>query len=204
MRAWMAAAVLCGMGGCATTLRPPAQHFSGNPYDITAHHGVIAGEVCGVGIDYAVSRDGDTTVLLGPGTRRLAVRELGGGALRITGVLNGNLLMNAVVDLRIAPDGIVGRIGPRELRLTAVGDGYRGSYAFPEVGRGGKTDDVGDIEIAGRDEMLLLPHEALAAVAPGLLTCDRRGWARHPPRLFHPPIAVRFGGPAHYETTAAR
>ncbi len=203
MRAWLTAA-LCVTAGCATTLRPPAQHFAGDPYDITFHRGVIAGEVCGLDVDYAVSHSGDATVLLGAGTRRLEVRDLGGGAVRVTGILNNQVARYPTLDVRIAPDAIVGHIGGRELRLTADGDTYRGTYWFPEVAADGKANAVGDIEIAGRAEMFYLPKAALAALVPSLMTCDRRGWSRHPPELFHPPIAVRFGGPVHYETTAVR
>ena len=204
MRPWMAALLLT-TAGCATApLRPPAQHFAGDPYDLTLHHDVIAGEVCGLDVDYAVSQHGDATVLLGPGTHRLEARELGGGAVRVTGVLGLAARRYPAIDVLIAPDRIVGHIGARELRLVADGDVYRGTYSFPEVALGGKTNAVGDMEVAGRDEMMRLPKPALAALVPSLMTCDRRGWARHAPQLFHPPIAVRFGGPVHYETTAAR
>lgn len=204
MRAWLATALLVTTGCATTTLRAPAQHFAGDPYDITVHRGVIAGEVCGVDVDYSVSPDGDATVLLGAGTRRLEVRDLGGGGVRVTGVLGLQVARYPGVDVRITPESIVGHIGARELKLTADGDSYRGTYWFPEVALGGKTNAVGDIEVAGRAEMQYLPKPALAAIVPSLMTCDRRGWNRYPPQLFHPPIAVRFGGPVHYETTAAR
>lgn len=204
MRPWMAALLLT-TAGCATApLRPPAQHFAGDPYDLTMHRGVIAGEACGLNVDYAVSQDGDATVLLGAGTRRLEARELGGGAVRVTGVIGLATRRYPALDVVIAPDRIVGHIGARDLRLVADGDVYRGTYSFPEVAVDGKTNAVGDIQVAGRAEMMLLPKPALAALVPSLMTCDRRGWARHPAQVFHPPIAVRFGGPVHYETTAAR
>lgn len=204
MKTWMLAALL-GLGGCATTrLQPPAQHFSGDPYEVTMHHGVIAGEVCGRDVDYGVYHAGGAIELLGRSASRLEVHELGGGAVEVTGMLNAGVTGEPEVALRVSPDAIVGHIFGRVLRLTADGDGYRGTYAFPEILQGDKTNDIGDIEIAGRDEMLRLPHATLAALLPGLLTCDRRAWTPGPPVLFHPPIAARFGGPAHYETTAAR
>ena len=198
MRSWMLA-VLFVTAGCATTLRPRAQHFTGDPYDVTFHHGVLSGEVCGLDVDYGVSGGRDATVLLGAGPRRLEVRDLGAGVVRITGVLGLQVARYPDLDVRIAPDSIVGHIGARELRLTADGDVYRGSYSFPEL-----ANAVGEIEVAGRAEIQRIPTAALAAIVPSLMTCDRRGWSRHPPQLFHPPIAVRFGGPVHYETTAAR
>jgi hypothetical protein len=186
------------LAGCATGVQPRPQHFTGNPYEVTAQHGVIAGDVCGLDIHYAVSRRADASVLLGPGTRRLEVRDARGGR-EVTGVLTSNLIANAVVDVRLSPDRIVGRVGPRQFDLVADGDVYRGSYSFPGV-----DNHVGAMEVAGRAEMLALPRPVLAAVTPALLTCDHRGWGRSTALLVQQPIAVRFGGPAHYETTTAR
>jgi hypothetical protein len=193
-------ALLGALAGCATAQpQPPAQHFTGNPYDVTMRHGVMAGQACAVDINYAVSRRGDATVLLGPGTRRLEVRGEGGMS-HVTGVLSGNIVGNPTIDLWISPERISGRLRARIVELVADGDRYRGFYVLP----GTSASERGDMEVAGRAEMLQLPRAALAAIVPPLLSCDRRTWSKSPASALEPPITVAFGGPAHYETSTAR
>ncbi len=199
MKAWMAAA-LSALAGCATTgVRPQVQHFTGDPYDVVAHRGVIAGEACGLTVDYAVSHRGDTTVLLGAGTRRLVIRDER-GARHLTDLETRSVAANPVVDVWISADRIEGHVGARSFALQAVGDAYRGTYVM----LGTSSEQQGEMEVAGRDELLHMPRAVLAAIAPPLLSCDRRGWTRAPAPNIEDRIAVRFGGPVHIETTALR
>ena len=198
MKTWMAAA-LSALAGCATTAQPRAQHFVGDPYEVVAHRGVIAGEVCGNTVEYGLQRRGDALELLGGGTRRLQVRDEN-GARHIVDLTNRTVGERPLVDLWISGDHITGNVGSRTVSLTADGDVYRGQYMRP-----GTSDELrGDMSVAGRAEMLALPNAELGAIAPGLLSCERRAWNRVPASLVEGPIAVRFGGPLHVETTAAR
>ena len=189
--------LLCALAGCATTGRQQqTRRFTGDPYDITEHRNVIAGDVCGLDIDYAVSREGGATVLLGRGVRRLEVRD-GYGARHVTGVLNLEL-GNGFVDLYVSADQLVGQMGPLRVKLTADGDSYRGTYQI--------TDDkrLGEMEIVGRQEILGLPRAELAALLPPMLHCSRRGGFDFvSDRVTRQPVQLRFGGPPHYETLAA-
>lgn len=176
------ALVVCALAGCATSGR----EFTGDPYDVIEHHGVLSGEACGLPVAYAVSRDHDATILLGRGLARLQVRDENGGR-HITGVLGAG-----TVDLHVTAERLDGFIGAFNVQLAADGDNYRGTYQL--------TDDprLGDVTLDGRQALLQLPRAALAALLPPLLSCERRHGAST-----RQPIAVRFGGEPHYETARA-
>ena len=193
-------ALLGAISGCATSgMQPPAQHFTGDPYDVVANRGVIAGEACGLTVHYAVSREGKGTVLLGAGTRRLLIRDEG-GARHLSDLEARSVASVPVVDIMISADQIAGHVGARSFALRAEGDVYRGTYVMP----GTSAEEQGEMEVAGRADLLQMPRAVLAAIAPPLLSCARRGWTRMPTPLVLDKIAVKFGGPVHIETTAVR
>lgn len=198
MKAWMLTA-LAALAGCATAGSSKSQEFTGDPYDIVARHDVIAGDVCGVSVNYAITHEPGRTVLLGASSRRLAVRDERGA--RHVFNLESNHDVDAVpaLDVWIGADRIAGRVGPRAFELKADGDAYRGNY----VRVGTSTQQQGTIEVAGRAELLKLPRAELAALVGPLLSCERRGWNNSLSRLTQP-IAVRIGGPAHTMITAAQ
>lgn len=200
MKTWMAA-VLAALAGCATTTGPSkVQELTGDPYDVVTRHDVIAGEVCGVPVNYAVSREHGQIVLLGAGSRRLAIRDEQ-GARHVIDLESGHGVGAVpVLDVWIAADRIAGHVGGRSFALQADGDGYRGTYLLP----GTSAEQQGAMEVAGRAELLQMPRAQLAAIVGPLLSCERRGWGHSPSTLIQPTIAVRFGGPAHVMTSAAR
>ncbi|HEY2748466.1 MAG TPA: hypothetical protein VGL86_27780, partial [Polyangia bacterium] len=173
MKALVTAAV-CALTGCATTAAPSAQYFTGDPYNLVARHDVIAGEVCGVPVHYAITRQHDATVLLGAGSRRLSIRDEHGARHVIAIEANGGVSAEPVVDVWIGADRIEGHVGGRAFALEADGDAYRGTYVMP----GTSSDERGELDVAGRGELLQMPRAELAAVVGPLLSCDRRGWTR--------------------------
>jgi hypothetical protein len=186
-------AMLVCVAGCATAGRPaPARHFTGDPYDVVERGGVLAGDVCGVTAEWAIEHDDGATQLVGRGIRHLEVRDEH-GARHVTGELG-----LAQVDLWVSADRLVGGIGMLSVDLAADGDAYRGVYRI--------TDDphLGEMRLDGRQEILHLPREVLAALLPPMLHCERRGGFDYDAdRITRQPVEVRFGGPAHYETARA-
>ncbi len=199
MKAWMAAA-LAMLAGCATTTptgTKAAQNFTGDPYDVVAKNGVIAGEACGVRVDYAVTRQRDNIVLLGPAMRRLTIRDEDGARHVFDLTANSGVSDVPLLDVWIAADRLEGHVGSRSFALQADGDVYRGTYVMV----GTSPDQKGEMEVAGRAALLQMPRAEMAALVGPLLSCDRRAWSRVPSSLIEPTIAVRFGGPPHYETS---
>ena len=199
MKAWMTP-MLAMLAGCATAVTPRAQNLTGDPYDVVSKNGVIAGEVCGVHVDYAVTRQRDGIVLLGAGSRRLAVRDENGARHVFDLEARSGVSEEPLLDVWIGADRLSGHVGGRAFALQADGDVYRGIYVLP-----GTSDALrGEMEVAGRGELLHMPRAEMAAVVGPLLSCDRRGWGHEHSALVEPTIAVRVGGPPHYETSLAR
>ena len=199
MKMWMLTA-LAALGGCATTVGPRAQELTGDPYDIVVRHDVIAGEACGLPVNYAIQRERNQIVLLGAGSRRLAIRDEQGARHVFDLESSHGVDADPIIDVRIGADRISGHVGGRTFALDADGDVYRGIYVVP----GTSSEQRGEMEVSGRAERLQMPRAQLAALVGPLFSCDRRGWTRQPSTLIQPTIAVRFGGPVHIMTSAAR
>jgi hypothetical protein len=186
------AAAGCATGSHAVVAHGPTQRFTGDPYDVYDDGARIAGQVCGLNVEYTVTRSDGKVVLSGfSDTGRpmyLEVRDEG-EARRITGSLGTRVGTNEV-DLRVAPDRLTGRAGVRRFELGAVGDELHGSMSALN------TQGAVPAIVAGRSELAQLPNDALGAILPPLLNCN----APFGPPAIRPAMMVRVGGPAGYDT----
>lgn len=187
----MRTSLLCALllGGCAGAApRQPAVHYSGEPFDLVQHDDRITGQVCGMDLDLAVSRRGDSVELSGFIDGKLPVhlsQRLELGVRTITGAL-GTSAGNAAVELRLGAGALDGRVGFRRFDLRAHGDELTGTMQIAGA------IEPSEAVVAGRSQLAQLPPETQAALVPTLLSCDV------PPigRWGRSSLIVRVGGPA--------
>jgi hypothetical protein len=199
MKPSILAVALAAAAGCATTSQPAAR-YTGYPYDIKDDGSRISGQVCGMNVDYGVSRHGDVTRVDGFGsiasggsevetqrTHFFEVRDKP-GARYLTGSLGGGPT-SSQIDLVMTSDLLRGQVGVRDVELHAVGDELQGHFTIRNM------TGTALMRIEGRDTLWKLPPAELAALLPGMLNCSAHGRA-----IVQGPVTVRFGGPAGYET----
>jgi hypothetical protein len=190
---------LVAAAGCATSgssqmsQSATAQRFTGDPYDIYDHGSRITGSVCGLNVEYSVSRSSDGAVRLSgfSDSRRpvnIEVKDEGDGR-RVTGSL-GTRVGVGEVDLFVSNDRIQGRSGVRSFDLAARGDELQGSMTALN------TQGAVYAAVAGRGALTQLPDAAVGAILPPLLNCS----APFGKPSLRPSMTVRIGGPAGYET----
>lgn len=204
---------LAALAGCAPTTAIVDGHrvprldlaFTGDPYSVThrrAHPrprgpssgltgdgGTIAGEVCGMQIDYGVEHRRDhvqlTGFIDGGHPTELVVRDAN-GARRITGNL-GDL----GVDLSLTGDHLEGHAGLRVVSLSLESGALVGFLRQPNpAAPGGDKEGVIPAKLDGRDALWGMPPADQAALVPLLLAC-RAHQAGAPLGDFH----AAFGGP---------
>ncbi len=192
MRTWILA-TLVGVAGCATGGAKTAQRFTGYPYDVHDEGNRVSGLVCGLNVDYSVEQRGNGARVSGFGGRSqfIEVRD-DNGARHVTGSLGAGP-DRGELDLTIAPDGVKGRVGIRDVDLVARGDTYQGRYTVRN------QPGSAPMTIDGRSELLKLPAADLGALVPGMFLCE--GPVGRP--VMWGPVAIRFGGEPGYETRAA-
>ena len=194
MKPSIMAVALVAVAGCATAgSGKPATQYTGYPYAIKDDGGRISGLVCGMSIDYSVSQQGDVTRVSGFGSGAVYFEVHDKPYARhVTGSLGGGP-SRAQVDLTLTADLLRGQAGLREVDLGAAGDTFQGHYKVRNM--------LGSAEmtIEGRDLLWKLPAAELAALLPGMLNCE--GPMGRP--VVYGPVAVRFGGPAGYESRGA-
>jgi hypothetical protein len=178
--------------GCATTGTRTTQRFTGNPYDVKDEGSRITGLVCGVAVDYTVDHMGPRTVLGGFGRAARLEVTTKDGERHIVGTLGTHVGADEV-DLRVTGDHLVGRAGLRDFNLAADGDRFAGTMTTLHV------QGAAEATVDGRSLLAQMPDEAMAAVLPTLLNCDR-GLGR---QILQPPLAVRIGGAPGYEPREA-
>lgn len=183
-------AILCVLlgAGCATSGQPAAR-FTGEPFDLQARGGRLAGQVCGMDLTLDVARRGDDAVeLTGFADGRFPIHlavQARGGTRAITGAL-GTQAGDAAVDLRLGAGGLEGRVGFRHFTLRPDGDTLSGTMLIAGA------IDPSDAVLEGRAQLDAMPLDAQAALVPALLSCNVQPvgrWGRSS-------LLVRVGGPA--------
>lgn len=180
---------LC-LAGCAHQAgRQPSAHWAGQPFDLEQRGSRITGQVCGMDLtlDQQATEDGSvalTGFIDGRFPVHLAARD-DGNVHAITGGF-GTRAGNAVVDLRLHPQALEGRLGFRRFALAAEGDRLTGTMQISGA------IEPSEAVVEGRTQLASLPLATQAALVPALLSCNVQ-------RVGHygrSSLYVKVGGPA--------
>ena len=183
----LCALFLVGCAGAGS--RQPATHYAGEPFDLEQHGSRITGQVCGMDLtlDQQPTQDGSVALvgfLAGRFPVQLSARSDGDTRV-ITGGL-GTRAGDAVVDLRLQPQSLDGRLGFRRFQLAAAGDTLAGTMQVAGA------IEPSEAVVDGRAQLASLPLETQAALVPALLSCNVQ-------RVGHygrSSLMVKVGGPA--------
>jgi hypothetical protein len=176
--------------GCASAVAGgPAVRYAGEPFDLEQRPGRISGQVCGMDVNLDVQeRPGDvrlTGFVDGQFSVELRAHDEADGR-HLDGRI-GASAGDSVVDLKLTPTTLSGRVGFRHFELGATNaDTLAGTMRIAGA------QDPSDATVAGRSRLAALSPAVQAALLPTLLQCNvqRVGqWGRSS-------LLVRVGGPA--------
>jgi hypothetical protein len=181
--------VALAASGCAAAASGPAVHYAGEPFDLEVRPSHISGQVCGMDLTLDVQeRSADVRIngfIDGQLSVELRAHDEADGR-HVEGRI-GASTGDAVVDLKLMPTGLSGRVGFRYFELIATNeDTLTGTMQIAGA------QDPSTATLQGRLQLTAMSPAVQAALLSTLLQCSvqRVGqWSRSP-------LVVRVGGPA--------
>lgn len=184
---FVAALTAAGCAGAAAS--GPAVHYAGEPFDLEVRPGRIAGQVCGMDLtlDVQERRDGASLTGFIDGQLSVELRARDEAEGRHVEGRIGASTGDAVVDLKLMPTGLSGRVGFRYFELVATNeDTLTGTMSIAGA------QDPSTATLQGRMKLAAMSPATQAALLSTLLQCS----VQHVGQWGRTPLVVRVGGPA--------